>query len=368
MRNSFLKVGFLIFLPLVIFGACASFFVFKNYQELNPARKSDFQKLDKIEKLQEKELLKIENTKKEISTPPPLAISQTEKAANTIGEEKIIYWTNFERKKEELLGLKENETLNKAAKQKLDNMFKNQYFEHISPSGIGASNIVEGLGYKYLRVGENLALGNFKSEKELVDSWMESEGHRKNILNLNFKEIGVSAKKGIFEGKETFLAVQIFASSYSGCLEPDKNLLSGINNKKANLEKFQDSAENLKNGIGTLQDENKKLYQDGLDLIAEGENLIEQGNELIEKGNQAGGKEEAEKYWKEGEDLQNRGQEKIDLALLLDKEIKESNNLIETKIKEYNNLVSQINSIFKELQKLIPIYNLQVSKFNQCAK
>lgn len=368
MRNNFLKVGFLIFLPLIILGACAGFFVFKNYQKLNLESKPDFQKLDKIEELRGKDLLKIEETEKEISTPPPLAIPRTEKAANTIGKEKIIYWTNFERKEEGILELKENETLNKAAEQKLDDMFREQYFEHTSPSGEGAGDIVEELGYKYLRVGENLALGNFKSEKELVNGWMGSKGHRENILNLNFKEIGVAARKSLFKGKETFLAVQIFASPYSGCKSPDKSLLLAINAGKEELEKNQTKAKILSSEIETLQTENEKLYQDAVNLIADGENLIEQGNQLIEKGNQESSEEEAEKYWKEGEDLQKEGQEKIDLAISLQKEIEKNNSLINARIEEYNDLVSKIDSLFGELQELISAYNSQVSKFNQCAK
>ena len=355
MRNIFRKISLVLLIAIIIGGG---FWFFKNYIYHTPTV------------LPEEELMEIEELEKNISTPGPLALSQTEEGIDSLKIEKIIYFTNFYRQKERVKKLKENKVLSQAAEQKLNDMFEKQYFGHISPEGTGAGDIIESLDYQYLRVGENLALGNFKSEKELVDGWMGSPGHRENILNSKFEEIGVATKKDIFEGKETFLAVQIFATSLSKCLLPDKSLLSGIEAKEIELKKIQNKAEDLEAEIEKLQEENENLYREGQDLISEGENLIKKGNELIKEGNriykQTGNKEEAEKYWQEGNDLQKEGQEKIDAGLALNENIEENNTQIQTKVQEYNNLISEIDNLSREIQGLISNYNSQVLRFNQC--
>src|SRR3989344_3216924 len=57
-------------------------------------------------------------------------------------------------------------------------------------------------------LGENLILGNFLSEKEAVQHWMDSPGHRANILNNRFTEIGVAFIKGQYQGDTVWIGVQ----------------------------------------------------------------------------------------------------------------------------------------------------------------
>src|SRR6185369_15716694 len=116
-----------------------------------------------------------------------------------------------------LPALKENALLDKAAKKKLDDMFAQQYFEHINPQGKGPSDLAKSVGYDYIAIGENLALGNFKNDAELVQAWMDSPGHRANILNKQYTEIGVAVGQGTYEGKKTWLAVQEFGRPTSSC-------------------------------------------------------------------------------------------------------------------------------------------------------
>ena len=66
-------------------------------------------------------------------------------------------------------------------------------FEHTSPSGVDPGKLVQSYGYDYIVAGENLILGNFSSEKEVVQDWMNSPGHRANILNGSYKRTGVAA-------------------------------------------------------------------------------------------------------------------------------------------------------------------------------
>jgi hypothetical protein len=65
------------------------------------------------------------------------------------------------------------------------------------------------VGYKYSAAGENLAI-NFVESKDINDAWMRSPGHRANILNNKFTEVGIAAAQGIYRGRQTIFVVQFF--------------------------------------------------------------------------------------------------------------------------------------------------------------
>jgi uncharacterized protein YkwD len=141
---------------------------------------------------------------------------------------RVVSYTNTERTKEGLKKLTENAQLQLAAERKLKDMFDRQYFEHISPDGNGPGYIIDKAGYKYIVVGENLALGNFKDDEALVAAWMASPGHRANILNNRFSEIGVAVGEGMYNGKKTWLAVQEFGLPASYCPSVNQTLKSTV--------------------------------------------------------------------------------------------------------------------------------------------
>ncbi len=171
--------------------------------------------------------------KKQIFTPGPLKSGGEQ--GFTLTRAGTINNTNLERKKQGLPELKENFLLDKAAQAKLKDMFQGQYFEHISPGGLGPSDFVKTAGYEYLAVGENLALGNYKGDADLVLAWMNSPGHKANILNTQFKEIGVAVGKGVYEGKETWLAVQEFGRPLSDCPSVNSETKTKIDSYRAEL-------------------------------------------------------------------------------------------------------------------------------------
>lgn len=150
----------------------------------------------------------------------------------------VITLTNEERAKAGLPKLLKNAELTRAAEAKVDDMFAKQYFEHESPDGKGPSDLATASGYEYILVGENLAFGNFTDDAALVLGWMNSPGHRENILNSKYQEIGVSVKQGIFQGKKTWLAVQEFGTPLSSC--PGVNL-----SIKAKIDANQDTIAQL---------------------------------------------------------------------------------------------------------------------------
>jgi len=174
---------------------------------------------------------------KEVFTPPPLNIGGVKNQAVLI-KAKIIAETNIQRydEGEGLLPLFENEKLNEAALAKANDMFLNQYFEHISPSGVGPAELVQRFGYDYIVTGENLILGNFASEKELVQAWMDSPGHRANILNDRYTEIGVAIIKGNYKGDTVWIGVQEFGLPMSACSKPSDSLKNQIDSYKSQLD------------------------------------------------------------------------------------------------------------------------------------
>ncbi len=220
----------------------------------------------------EKILVDVSRIAKEVVTPPPLRSEEpVSRPADILTAAGVISWTNEFRKENNLLALKENSDLVEAAANKMKDMFAKQYFEHVSPSGTDLSYWVEKAGYSYIIIGENLALGIFENNKDLVLAWMNSPGHRANILSPKYKEIGVSVGKGIFEGKETWLAVQEFGTPISVCPQPDENL-------KAKIETSQERLNQMSGQMGTLRTEIENFSSKSR---AEYNQVVQQFNSLV---------------------------------------------------------------------------------------
>jgi len=210
--------------------------------------------------------------------------------------DKIILFTNIEREKEGLEKLKENKKLDFSAEKKLQDMLDNQYFEHISPTGIGVTDLSKTVNYEYILIGENLAMGNFKNEEELVSAWMKSKGHKENILNKNYTEIGVSIRKGKFDGKDTWMAVQHFGTPTSVCPEVDKLLYGKIAINQEQINQMQNDLNVRRNMItqkviyeGDTHSEQIEKYNILVNvynnLIKETEVQIFQYNNIVESFN-----------------------------------------------------------------------------------
>jgi hypothetical protein len=109
-----------------------------------------------------------------------------------------------------LTALVENQKLNEAARMKAENMVKNNYFAHTSPTGVSPWHWFSEAGYNYKYAGENLAVGFYESE-EVYNAWLNSPLHRENILNPNYKEVGTAVLFG-FGPNNAVVVVQEFAS------------------------------------------------------------------------------------------------------------------------------------------------------------
>lgn len=128
-------------------------------------------------------------------------------------KDQVITETNKHRTANRLHPLVENQQLNAAADFKMRDMFNRQYFAHYGPDqSFGVIELLNRFSYKYLAAGENLAIGNFRNAQELLLFWMESPGHRANILRGGFNDIGIATGYSTFEGRQVVIAVQIFGS------------------------------------------------------------------------------------------------------------------------------------------------------------
>lgn len=123
----------------------------------------------------------------------------------------LISLTNSEREALGLLPLKENPTLNQAASLKANDIIEKDYFSHQSPEGLSPWYWFQIVGYNYQSAGENLAIGFLDSE-EVSQAWLNSPSHRSNLLNPNYREIGIGVAKGDFQGNETTVVVQLFGT------------------------------------------------------------------------------------------------------------------------------------------------------------
>ncbi len=220
---------------------------------------------------------------KEIFIPAPLKVERSETKVVLL-KSKIIQETNLQRQKDgNLPALKENSLLDDAAAAKANDMFVKQYFEHISPSGVGPGQLVKTYGYDYITAGENLILGNFSSEKEVVDDWMASPGHRANILNGRFTEIGVAVVKGIYEGETVWIGVQEFGLPLSTCEEPNVALKLQLDSYKIQLDLFSAQIENKKSEINNTSRNSPNYNQ----MVDEYNQLVGQYNSLAETTKQS---------------------------------------------------------------------------------
>ncbi|MEK5238393.1 CAP domain-containing protein [Paenibacillus sp. FSL L8-0470] len=124
-----------------------------------------------------------------VATPKPTA---TPAAVSTQESyiQQIVTLVNKERATAGLSPVSALESLNKVAAAKATDMRTNNYFSHTSPTYGSPFDMMATFGVTYRAAGENIAMGQ-RTPQEVMTAWMNSEGHRANILSANFNYIGV---------------------------------------------------------------------------------------------------------------------------------------------------------------------------------
>ncbi|MFC5201589.1 MULTISPECIES: sigma-70 family RNA polymerase sigma factor [Streptomyces] len=141
-------------------------------------------------------------TKKSVPTPPRSAPPAKASAsaskvaaapATTVAQ--VVALVNKERATAGCGPLTEDAQLEKAAQAHSDDMAARNFFEHTNPDGADPGQRITAAGYRWSTYGENIAQGQ-QTPEAVMESWMNSPGHRANILNCAFKNIGVGVHKG----------------------------------------------------------------------------------------------------------------------------------------------------------------------------
>ncbi|HET9946567.1 MAG TPA: CAP domain-containing protein, partial [Patescibacteria group bacterium] len=129
-----------------------------------------------------------------------------------ISSQDLLLFTNQQRLQNHLGPLVLDSQLSQAAAGKASDMFANNYWAHVSPSGKTPWDFIRGAGYTYIYAGENLARG-YNTASDAVNAWMASPDHRANILSPNYNDVGFAVAQGSLTGdSNTVLIVQMFGS------------------------------------------------------------------------------------------------------------------------------------------------------------
>ena len=126
------------------------------------------------------------------STTPPRPRPTTAPNSSGTGStaQQVVALVNSERAKAGCGPVTGHSLLDKAAQGHSDDMAARDFFDHTNPDGDGPGERITAAGYRWSTYGENIAMGQ-RTPEQVMDSWMNSPGHRANILNCSFKEIGI---------------------------------------------------------------------------------------------------------------------------------------------------------------------------------
>ena len=131
------------------------------------------------------------------AAPCANATSRPGQASEHVLAKATVCLVNRERTRRGMSSLRVNHRLSKAAVSHTLDMVEERYFEHVSKSGTDVVDRILSTGYlggvRSWLVGENLAWGtnSLSTPRRTVTNWMRSPGHRRNILNRRFREIGI---------------------------------------------------------------------------------------------------------------------------------------------------------------------------------
>ncbi|PLS17074.1 sporulation protein [Bacillus sp. M6-12] len=124
------------------------------------------------------------------TTAAPQQAPTANASAVSAYEKQVVELTNAERAKQGLKALQLDTELSKVARTKSQDMKDKNYFDHNSPTYGSPFDMMKKFGIQYSSAGENIAQGQ-TSPQQVVQAWMDSPGHRANIMNSSYTHIGV---------------------------------------------------------------------------------------------------------------------------------------------------------------------------------
>lgn len=182
--------------------------------------------------------------------------------ASQIDTAKVVDLTNSQRLNAGLEIVKLNSALSQAALAKASDMFANNYWAHVSPTGTEPWSFITNSGYKYQHAGENLAR-DFSNPNDIVAAWMNSPTHKKNLLDSRYRDIGVAVLDGYINGVETTIVVQMFGTpqtSVARIASDNVTAQPAIASDKA----IESQAEASARGVNSAETTNKIIPTSGI--------------------------------------------------------------------------------------------------------
>lgn len=221
----------------------------------------------------------VKGTEKQEITSPGTYTAEEQASHLELTRENIVWFTNYERAKMKIKPLVSVKALNGSSRSKNDDMKTFNYFDHVrtlaNETTIGFDYFIDAQHYSFIKIGENLAMGDFSTSAEVVAAWMKSPAHKKNILDPAYREIGVSVQEGLINGKYVTLIVQHFGDPRNSCPVVSDSTKEAIGGLKLIIGKLQ----------STINDEQKIIAQYPNTHSNEFEHLITSYNELVEHYN-----------------------------------------------------------------------------------
>ncbi|MBD2771080.1 CAP domain-containing protein [Iningainema tapete] len=129
------------------------------------------------------------NKQVQTSNVQPIVPLSSQPAVNPLVQE-VVNLTNAQRQLVGLQPLQLNFQLNNSAQAHAQDMAVRDFFDHVGSNGTGIGDRAKAAGYTYSFIGENIGAGQATAQG-IVSSWMNSPGHKAQILNPNYREIGV---------------------------------------------------------------------------------------------------------------------------------------------------------------------------------
>lgn len=111
-------------------------------------------------------------------------------------EKEVVRLVNAERESRGLKPLRRSTSVQRVARLKAQDLRDGGYFDHVSPKYGTPFEMLEKRGIQFRCVGENIAMGQITAQ-EVLSAWMNSPGHRANILNPNYTKIGVGCADNV---------------------------------------------------------------------------------------------------------------------------------------------------------------------------
>ncbi|OAB40469.1 CAP domain-containing protein [Paenibacillus antarcticus] len=130
------------------------------------------------------------NSGEKVPTSPTGQAQEGKKDSSQFAEQ-VLDLVNQERSKAGLGSLSMSEELSKMAMVKAQDMYNNNYFDHNSPTHGSPFDMMKEFGITYNSAGENIAKGQ-TTPTQVMNEWMNSPGHKANILNSSYTHIGIS--------------------------------------------------------------------------------------------------------------------------------------------------------------------------------